>query len=53
MATLESYGREVHSMPRYDCCEEAIAPMAVGTTIDIDPEDIDVSDTATFVWEIK
>ena len=53
MATLESYGREVHSTPRYDCCEEAIAPMAVGATIDIDPEDIDVSDTATFVWEIK
>lgn len=22
-------------------------------SIDIDPDDIDVSDTATFVWEIK
>jgi len=24
-----------------------------GAPIDIDPEDIDVSDSATFVWEIK
>ena len=53
MATLESYGREVHSMPRYDCCEEAIAPMAVGATIGIAPEDIDADNTASFVWEIK
>ena len=44
---------DIYSHTRYDCCEEAIAPMAVGATIDIDPEDIDVSDTATFVWEIK
>ena len=53
MATLESYGREVHSTPRYDCCEEAIAPMAVGATIGIALENIDVDDTATFVREIK
>lgn len=42
-----------YSHTRYDCCEEAISPMAIGAAIDIDPEDIDVSDTATFVWEIK
>ena len=34
-----------------DCCEEAMAPMKA-CSIDIDPEDIDVSDTATFVWEL-
>lgn len=44
---------DIYSHTRYDCCEEAMAPMAIGAAIDIDPEDIDVSDTATFVWEIK
>lgn len=44
---------DIYSHTRYDCCEEALAPMAVGASIDIDPEDIDVNDTATFVWEIK
>lgn len=42
---------DIYSHTRYDCCEEALAPM--GAAVDIDPEDIDVSDTATFVWEIK
>ena len=44
---------DIYSHTRYDCCEEAMAPLAVGATIDIAPEDIDVSDTATFVWKIK
>ena len=43
---------DIYSHTRYDCCEEACAPM-ISKAIDIDPEDIDVSDTATFVWEIK
>lgn len=41
---------DICSNTRYDCCDGA---MTIGAAIDIDPEDIDVSDTATFVWEIK
>lgn len=44
---------DIYSHTRYDCCEDAMPMMAVGSSIDIDPDDIDVSDTATFVWEIK
>ena len=44
---------DVYSRTRFDCCEEAMAPMMAAKAIDIDPDDIDVSDTATFVWEIK
>lgn len=43
---------DIYSHTRFDCCEEAMAPMMAAKTIDIDPDDIDVSDTATFVWEI-
>lgn len=42
---------DIYSHTRYDCCEDAMPLMA--KSIDIDPDDIDVSDTATFVWEIK
>ena len=42
---------DIYSHTRYDCCEDSMPLMA--KSIDIDPEDIDVSDTATFVWEIK
>ena len=42
---------DIYSHTRYDCCENAMPLMA--KSIDIDPDDIDVSDTATFVWEIK
>ena len=42
---------DIYSHTRFDCCEEAMAPMKA-CSIDIDPEDIDVSDTATFVWEL-
>ena len=42
---------DIYSHTRFDCCEEALAPMKA-CSIDIDPEDIDVSDTATFVWEL-
>jgi len=34
-----------------DCLYEAAPSMA--RSIDIEPDNIDVSDTATFVWEIK
>lgn len=43
---------DIFSHTRYDCCEEACSPIVPGAAIDIDPEDIDVSDSATFVWEI-
>lgn len=43
---------DIYSHTHYDCCEEAM-PMMACKSIDIDPDDIDVSDTATFVWEIK
>lgn len=42
---------DIYSHTRYDYCEDAMPLMA--KSIDIDPDDIDVSDTATFVWEIK
>ena len=44
---------DIYSHTRYDCCEDALYPMAASKAIDIDPDDIDVSDTATFVWELK
>lgn len=45
----------VYSNTRYDMEEECLAApmMAKCAEIDIEPDDIDVSDTATFVWEIK
>ena len=43
----------IYSHTRYECCEEAMGPMIAGSAVDITPEDIDVKDTATFVWEIK
>ena len=42
---------DIYSHTRFDCCEEALAPMKA-CSIDIDPDDIDVSDTATFIWEL-
>jgi len=44
---------DIYSNTRFDCCEAAMPMMAAGSPIDIEPDDIDVSDTATFVWEIK
>lgn len=44
---------DIYSQTRYDCCDEDMAPIAIDAAIDIDPEDIDISDTVTFVWEIK
>ena len=43
---------DIYSHTRYDCCEDAM-PLMACKAIDIDPDDIDVSDTATFVWEIR
>lgn len=44
----------VYSNTRFDMEEECLsAPMAKCASIQLEPEDIDLSDTATFVWEIK
>ena len=43
---------DIYSHTGYDCCEDAM-PLMACKAIDIDPDDIDVSDTATFVWEIR
>ena len=32
-----------------ECCE---VPMAKGYNLDIEPDNIDVSDTVTVIWEI-
>lgn len=44
---------DVYSHTRYDCCEEALAIPTFMAPVEIEPEDIKVSDTATFVWEIR
>ena len=43
---------DVYSHTRYDCCEEALMECDSMPPIEIEPEDIKASDTATFVWEI-
>ena len=43
---------DIYSHTCYNSCEDVMPIMARGA-VDIDPEDIDVTDTATFVWEIK
>jgi uncharacterized protein YggE len=44
---------DVRSDTRYDLGEECMAAPMMAKSIEIVPDDIDVSDTATFVWEIK
>lgn len=47
--------RNIYSGTRYDLAEDGMydaAPM-MAKAIDIEPDDIDVSDTATFIWEIQ
>lgn len=43
---------DVFSHTRYEMADECLA-RPLGRSIDIEPDDIDVSDTATFVWEIS
>lgn len=44
----------IYSHTDYSLEEDCMAmPMAKMSAIEIEPDDIDVSDTATFVWEIK
>ncbi len=43
---------DICSNTRYSLAEDCMAAPMMAKSIDIEPEDIDVSDTATFVWEI-
>lgn len=44
---------EIYSNTQYKLSEECMPYAAAPTAIDIEPDDIDVSDTVTFVWEIE
>lgn len=46
---------DIYSHTRYNMAEDRLVPpMAMGAaTVEIEPEDIDVNDSVTFVWEIK
>ena len=45
----------IYSNTRYEMAEDCLAApmMAKCAEIDIEPDNVDVSDTATFIWEIK
>ncbi len=43
---------EIYSKTQYRVAEECMPYAAASRGIDIEPDDIDVSDTVTFVWEI-
>ncbi len=43
---------DIFSHTQYDMNEELMSPSTCCKSMDIEPDDIDVSDTATFVWEI-
>ncbi|MCD8108632.1 MAG: SIMPL domain-containing protein [Clostridiales bacterium] len=44
---------EIYSNTQYKLSEECMPYAAAPRGIDIEPDDIDVSDTVTFVWEIE
>lgn len=43
---------DIRSNTRYSLAEDCLAAPMMANSIDIEPDDINVSDTATFVWEI-
>ena len=45
-------GLNIFSNTRYDISDECLASHMMAKSIAFEPDDIDVSDTATFVWEI-
>ncbi len=55
LLSIDYNWNEVHlcSNTRYRLAEDRIAAPMVAKSIDIEPEDIDVRDTVTFVWEIE
>lgn len=44
---------DVYSHTRYDMADECLAAPMMERSIEIEPDDIETTDTATFVWEIK
>ena len=44
---------EIYSKTQYRVAEECMPYAAGSAAIDIEPDDVDVSDTVTFVWEIE
>lgn len=44
---------DIYSHTRYDMADECLAAPKMMSSIEIEPDDIETSDTATFVWEIK
>lgn len=44
---------DIYSRTRYDMAEDCLAMPIGAAPVDIVPDDIDVSDTAAFVWEIE
>lgn len=42
----------LYSSTQYEMADRCLAEAPCGSSIDIEPDDIDVSDTVTFVWEI-
>jgi len=43
---------DIVSHTKYNMSDDCMAP-SIGCNIDIEPDDISLSDTATFIWEIK
>ena len=43
----------IYSDTRYEMSDDCIAAPMLAKSIEIEPDDIDISDSATFVWEIK
>lgn len=54
LITIDYNWGELHlySPTRYQMADQCLAEAPSGSSMDIEPDDIDVSDTVTFVWEI-
>ena len=55
LISIDYNWEEIHmySNTRFMMNEDSVMPLKLSAAPDIEPEDIDVSDTVTFVWEIK
>jgi uncharacterized protein YggE len=55
LITIDYNWGELHlySPTQYEMSDRCLAEAPCGSSIDIEPDDIDVSDTVTFVWEIQ
>ena len=54
LVTIDYNWGELHlySPTQYEMADRCLADAPCGSSIDIEPDDIDVSDTVTFIWEI-